>query len=175
MSPPPELLPPLHVFRFQVDFKEDPLGAKEPTDSAVPLCVGSFAECGGIEASMEPKEIKEGGRNYGSIQRAGRTTFSTVMLKRGMTSTRHLWTWFELMNARGAYAYRLAATITLCDNAGRGVIAWTLRHALPVKLKVADLNARGTDVGIEELHIAHESLEESTSSLLSIPNESRAG
>ena len=29
---------------------------------------------------------------------------------------------------------------------------------MPVKFKFADLNARGMDVGIEELHLVHEGL-----------------
>jgi hypothetical protein len=29
---------------------------------------------------------------------------------------------------------------------------------MPVKFKAADLNAKGTDIGIEELHLAHEGL-----------------
>ena len=35
---------------------------------------------------------------------------------------------------------------------------WALRRALPVKFKAADLDARGTEIGIEELHLAHEGL-----------------
>jgi hypothetical protein len=29
---------------------------------------------------------------------------------------------------------------------------------MPVKFKAADLNARGSEVGVEELHLAHEGL-----------------
>jgi len=46
---------------------------------------------------MEVKVIKEGGRNYGVIQRSGLVTFATVVLKRGMTTTRDLYKWFELV------------------------------------------------------------------------------
>ena len=38
------------------------------------------------------------------------------------------------------------------------VLTWGLARALPVKFKAADLNARGSEVGIEELHLAHEGL-----------------
>jgi phage tail-like protein len=142
---------PLHVFRFHVDFREG-----EGAD--VPLCAGAFAECSGLEATMEPKTIREGGRNYGAIQRAGQVTFATVILRRGMTETRHLWTWFDLVNRRAAYAHRLTAFVNVYDLAGRAVLAWRLTNALPVKFKAADLNARGSEVGLEELHLAHEGL-----------------
>ena len=153
--PRENLQPPFQVFRFQVDFNEDPLDGAE--GEAVPLCSGAFAECSGFEASMEAKAIEEGGNNYGAPQRAGPVSFATVILKRGMTASQHLWQWFELVSG-GAYAQRLSATITVFDQAGNGVFAWKLRHALPVKFKAADLDARGTEVGVEELHLVHEGL-----------------
>ncbi len=149
-------LAPLHVFRFQVDFQIDPLAATGGGDDLT-ICSGAFSECTGLEATMEPKVIKEGGRNYGSAQRAGPVTFATVILKRGMTTTRDLWKWFELVS-QGAYAYRLAAIITLFDTSGQGVLSWRLDKALPIKFKAADFNAKGSEVGVEELHLAHEGL-----------------
>jgi phage tail-like protein len=154
----PSTLPPFHVFRFLVTFAEVAVNAADGTSGAmIPLCGGAFSECAGLEATMEPKTIKEGGKNYGANQRAGTVTFATVILKRGMTRNRDLWHWFSLVG-NGAYAYRLSATVTMLDGAGVPVLAWRLERALPVKFKAADLNARGTEVGVEELHIAHEGL-----------------
>jgi phage tail-like protein len=149
-------LTPLHVFRFQVDFQEDPLisGGSAP----VTLCSGAFSDCTGLEATMEPKVIKEGGRNYGPVQRVGPVTFSTVILKRGMTTTRHLWKWFELVTKGGGYAYRLAAIISMRNAENVVVVTWRLEKALPTKFKPTDLNGKGTEVGIEELHLVHEGL-----------------
>jgi phage tail-like protein len=149
-------LDPLHIFRFHVTFKDQPLGSG--VGDAVELCSGAFAECTGLEATMEPKVIKEGGRNYGAAQRAGQVTFSTVILKRGITTTRHLWQWWELCNVNSAYAHRLEVTITLADGAGNDVLAWKLDRAMPIKFKSPDMNAKGTEIGIEELHLVHEGL-----------------
>ncbi len=146
---------PYHVFRFRVTFTEAPLG--KAGNTAVTLCGGAFSECTGLEATMEPKVIKEGGRNYGALQRMGQVTFATVVLKRGMTASRDLWKWFSLVG-QGAYAHRLNARVAMLDGTGAEVVAWELANALPVKFKAADLNGKSTDVGIEELHIAHESL-----------------
>ena len=107
-------LAPLHVFRFHIDFKEDPFGSSAPGQD-VALCSGAFSDCTGLEATMEPKVIKEGGRNYGPAQRAGPVTFSTVILKRGVTKTRDLFHWFEMLTARSSYAYRLAAFINVYE------------------------------------------------------------
>lgn len=148
---------PLHVFRFRVDFFKDALDGSDPGADR-PVCSGAFAECTGLEATMEPKVIKEGGGNYGPSQRVGPVSFSTVVLKRGMTTVRDLWSWFEMINNQGSYAYRLAAVVNVYSVAGEAVLAWRLERALPVKFKAADLNAKGTDIGIEELHLAHEGL-----------------
>lgn len=149
-------LAPLHVFRFHIRFHRDGLGSGGGRDE-VPLCSGAFAECTGLEATMEPKVIKAGGKNYGAAQRAGPVSFATVVLKRGMTSTRDLWQWFQLVAGR-AYAVRLSAEIEMQDASGAPAVTWRLARALPVKFKAADLNARGTEVGVEELHLAHEGL-----------------
>ncbi|EXI88288.1 MAG: T4-like virus tail tube protein gp19 [Candidatus Accumulibacter regalis] len=146
---------PLHVFRFQVSFSQQALA--NPTGASVPLCRGAFSECTGLEATMEPKVIKVGGSNYGAVQRAGQVSFATVVLKRGMTDTRDLWNWFASV-AGGAYAYRLHVEIEMRNSADQAVVAWALRRALPVKFKAADLNAKGSEIGIEELHLAHEGL-----------------
>jgi phage tail-like protein len=44
------------------------------------------------------------------------------------------------------------------DVSGVARVTWRLEKALPIKFKAADLNARGTEVGVEELHLAHEGL-----------------
>jgi len=150
------MLYPVNVFRFQVDFREQIIGNKAEGEKVV-LCSGAFSECSGLEANMEPRVIKEGGRNWGVIQRAGKTTFATLVLKRGMTRARDLWNWYEFVG-NGKYAHRLNVVITLFDTSGQSVLAWQLSNALPVKFKAADMNAKGTDVAIEELHLAHEGL-----------------
>ena len=147
-----ELEAPLHVFRFELSFKI--VAGSGGTED---VCSGAFAECTGLEATMEPKVIKAGGANYGAAQRPGPVTFATVILKRGMTSNRDLFNWFALVNGN-SYKYRLSAEIEMQDAAGNTVVTWGLDRCLPVKFKAADLNAKGGDVGIEELHLAHEGL-----------------
>lgn len=146
---------PFHVFRFFVEFSQVSIG-KDDLGPAVNVCNGAFAECTGLEATMEAKAIKEGGRNYGNAQRAGGTTFSTVILKRGIGQP----DLFHIFNsvAKGMFAPRLQVTITLFRPDGTGALAWQLDHAMPVKFKFADLNAKGSEVGIEELHLVHEGL-----------------
>jgi phage tail-like protein len=107
----------------------------------VTLCSGAFAECTGLEATMEPRAIKAGGSNYGVAQRMGRVSFATVILKRGMTTTRDLWNWFQTVGG-GAYAYRLSVEIEMRDSAGRPVLTWALARA-PVRLSTRQLMLSG--------------------------------
>jgi phage tail-like protein len=146
-------LPPLHIFRFRVQVTTDSL-ASGPTGQPVEM---SFAECTGLDATMEPKTIKEGGRNYGAGQRVGGVTFSTVVLKRGVSTDRSMWQIFNATTS-GQYAPRLQVTIALLDGSLQTIMTWQLAHAMPVKFKFADFNAKGTEVGIEELHFVHEGL-----------------
>lgn len=164
-------LDPLHVFRFEVKFFEDQAetsgaqgaaGGNGPAAAGgggVPIARGLFSECSGLEATMEPQVIQEGGRNYGAVQRAGRVTFATVILKRGVSKTQHAWQWFDFVARQGKHAHRMRVQIILQDNAGNPLLTWVLRNALPVKFKAPDFNATAGEVGIEELHLAHEGLE----------------
>lgn len=148
MSSAESELTPLHVFRFHISIKRDNGGE---------VCSGAFAECTGLEATMEPKVIKAGGANYGATQRPGPVSFATVVLKRGITRSHDLFDWFQRV-AGGSYKYRQSAQIAVQNAAGETLITWELARCLPVKFKAADLNAKGAEIGIEELHLAHEGL-----------------
>ncbi|HEY4241170.1 MAG TPA: phage tail protein [Kofleriaceae bacterium] len=159
---------PLFPFNFDVVFTSASItpakgGAPPPNVTTVRLCNASFSEVSGLEATMEPKVIKEGGRNYGTVQRVGPVTFATVVLKRGISGITDLYTWFDLVSG-GAYANRMTATITLYGP-DRGdspsiIYQWTLLRAMPTKFKTADFNATASAVGIEELHIVHEGMQQ---------------
>ncbi len=164
------LAPPLHVFRFGLSFADGPLPHGNGQGAGPALTDVGFSECTGLEATMEPKVIKEGGRNYGAAQRAGPVTFATVILKRGMIRNLALWKWFTEATAQGRFGRRRDVVITLRDTAQpspgastpelsyRAALSWQLKRALPIKFKAGDLNAKGMEVGVEELHLAHEGL-----------------
>jgi len=151
-------LTPFPGFNFHVDARVGGVNGGKL------LCRGAFAEVSGLEAIMEPKVIRVGGRNYGAVQRTGPVTFATVVLKRGVSSARDLWAWWALFSggdgaATGKSAARHRATVIVSLIRGReAVLSWRLENAMPVKFKAGDLNARGTEIAIEELHLAHEGL-----------------
>jgi phage tail-like protein len=149
---------PLPAFGFFVSID---LPALARIDAAMR---GGFTDVSGLEATMEPKAIAEGGRNYGTVQRPGRVTFGTVVLKRGVIESRHLWQWWSLFaggdgrrNGGWAPASRCDVVIAMMRSR-KPVVGWRLKKAMPVKFRVGDLNARGTELAVEELHLVHEGL-----------------
>jgi phage tail-like protein len=215
---------PFGSFNFQVAFEKAEHSKEFAPAAGVPeQLFGGFQEITGLEAMMEHKAIKEGGRNYGTVMRAGQVTFGTVIMKRGIVSSRHLWRWWSMFaGADGDYdalptpEYRADVLIGLIGFAlpkadaekkkkddggyhyenknsylGGAVntsvkvdaynsfskkpepqptekpappalevkLGWRLRNAMPVKFRVGDLNAKGSEVAIEELHLVHEGLD----------------
>ena len=150
---------PFIPFRFHVNFTSVAVGGAGSGGGKT--WEAAFSECTGLEATMEPKVIKPGGSNYGAAQRVGPVTFGTVILKRGMTRNRSAWGFFSHVNELGKSASRLNVKITVEAPADQDVstaLTIELTRALPVKFKCADLNARASEVAIEELHLAHEGL-----------------
>jgi phage tail-like protein len=141
-------------FRFQVSLTGSELpGGLGPG----PLCSGSFSDASGVEATMTPRAIREGGRNFGQIQRPGPTAFGTMSLKRGVTSRQDLWTWFEMVTNGERFGRLLNGTIQVYSGTDIA-FTWKLVNVLPVKFKAPDLSATSTQVAIEELQLAYEQL-----------------
>lgn len=150
---------PVGSFRFELVFHERQLATGSSPSGMKPVAGGAFAECTGLEATMEPKVIREGGLNYGAHQRSGPVTFATVILRRGMTLNRDLWLWFQQGTLQGAYTHRMDVDIRHLDLDGQTVVrTWHLNQAMPVKFKSADLIGKGTEIAIEEIHLVHEGL-----------------
>jgi len=53
------------------------------------ICRGEFSEVDGIEMSMAPKTIREGGNNGRQIHLSGPVSYGQLTLKRGMTENTH--------------------------------------------------------------------------------------
>jgi phage tail-like protein len=126
------------------------------------FCKGEFAECDGLEMTMEPKTVREGGNNTKQIHLVGPVSYGTLTLKRGMTGNQDLWVWFNAVvgnpsaptPGRGALA---SAVITMCDASQTPKVTFRLNDCLPIKLKAAPLNAKDSAIAIEEIQIAYSS------------------
>jgi phage tail-like protein len=141
---------PFTAFNFEVDIQVPGVSDR--------LCMGAFSECDGLEMSMEPKTIREGGRNAGPVHLTGPVDFGQLTLKRGMTANVDLWRWFEAVSAPGGGALRGTASIVVMAGDGKVQMQFRLEGCLPVKLKAPALNAKDGQLAIEEMQVAYESL-----------------
>ena len=124
---------------------------------AVQVADAAFAECDGLEMTMDVKTIREGGNNGKEIRLTGGFKYGQVTMKRGMTSNFELWDWFNLTLVNPSL--RGEAQVVLYANDGETVRArFLLSRCIPVKLKSPPLNAKDGGVAIEELQLAYETL-----------------
>ncbi len=148
--------PYFSTFRFQVWFTPD----AQPTPASSRISDAGFSEVAGLEANIEVKAHNEGGRAEGARQLVGRATYPNLVLKRGMSRNVETWGWFANV-ARGVRPVpRKGVIIELLDAANfqKVVARWLVARAVPVKMKLNDLNAKTGELAIEEIHLAHEGL-----------------
>jgi phage tail-like protein len=145
---------PFTAFRFDVTLLVDNAG---PLNLTNPLCNASFAECDGLEMTMEPKVVREGGDNTNQIHLVGPVTYSNLTLKRGMTENLDLWKWFTGASAGPYRGSRATGVVLMHDAAGNPTLRFTLSRCLPVKIKAAALNAKEGLIALEEVQIAYDS------------------
>jgi phage tail-like protein len=123
-------------------------------DISSPLCQMEFAEVDGLEMTMEPKTVREGGNNTQQVNLVGRVSYSNVTLKRGVTSNLDLWKWFAAATGSAARAVRANGVIVMQDSAGQNRARIDLFGCLPIKVKAPSFNAKDGQVAIEEMQIA---------------------
>jgi phage tail-like protein len=125
-----------------------------PLAAILASAAGGFAECSGLELSIQPEEYKEGGNNGGVLKFPSRVTWTNLTLKRGITDSTNLWDWhFDFIEGHGR---RRDGVILLLNEARLPAQAWYFRRGLPVKYSGPSLNATQNNVAIESIEIAHE-------------------
>ncbi|HUA45446.1 MAG TPA: phage tail protein [Solirubrobacteraceae bacterium] len=122
-----------------------------------PLCAGAFSECDGLEMTQEIKTIREGGNNGVQVRMGGPTAYGNLTLKRGLTASFDLWTWFEQAVADSSVIAHTQVVVYAQDGSTE-LVSFVLQGCRPLKLKAPPLNAKDGMVAIEELQIAYQSL-----------------
>jgi phage tail-like protein len=143
---------PFTAFNFEVQLIVPDYGALGLSSI---LANGEFAECDGLEMSMEPKTLREGGNNTNQVHLVGRVTYGTLTLRRGMTDNLDIWNWFRFAASGERLGLMAQGTVVMRDGDGTPRLRFELVDCLPVKLKAAALNARDGTVAVEEMQIAY--------------------
>jgi phage tail-like protein len=142
---------PFTTFNFSVEIDVDGVGPR--------ICEAEFSEVDGLEMSLEPKTLREGGRNYGPVHMAGPVSYGQLTLKRGMSGTFDLWKWFDLVGRSGYGGLRATAEIVVKSSDRASVqMSFVLTGCLPVKLRAPALNAKDGQIAIEEMQVVYEIL-----------------
>ena len=143
---------PFTTFRFLVEVKVEGIADK--------LCGAAFSEVDGLEMTMEPKTIREGGNNTVALHFVGPVSYGQLTLKRGMTHNFDLWKWFARVNSPGFRGIRAKAEIIIMKSSDltREDARFVAEGCLPTKLKAPALNAREGQIAIEEMQIVYQSL-----------------
>jgi phage tail-like protein len=145
---------PFTAFRFEVVLDLD----KPTADLAGPLCDAAFAECEGLEMTMQTRTLDVGGVNTGQVHLIGPVVHGQVTLKRGMTDNLQLWRWF-IRGTRPGSVLRAHGRITMRAADGTPALDFRLTGCLPVKMRAPALNARDGLVAVEELGLVYEHLD----------------
>lgn len=121
------------------------------------IAQASFSECSGLETTTEVIDHREGGDNTTVRKLPGKTTYSDITLKAGMTDSKVLWTWRQQV-IEGKFQ-RKNGSIVVFDLANKTEVArWNFVNAWPTKWDGGSFNAKGNEVAIETLVLAHEGL-----------------
>jgi phage tail-like protein len=116
-----------------------------------------FSDCSGFGSSTDPIEYREGGENTTVRKLPGMTKHTNITLKWGLTDSREMYDWYREIVA--GKVDRKNGSIVVLDLDGKEKLRWNFFQGWPTKWDGPDFSAKGTDVAIETLEIAHEGIE----------------
>jgi len=141
---------PYVQFNFLVD-----LGTGQ-TDGAD----AGFQECSGIGMEVTVAEYRNGNEKENSVRKiTGLNKATDVTLKRGVIGSLTLYQWLNQIRNGDQTAYRTVVVQLQNEDHTAVVQEWKLLRARIIKHTSGPLNAKGTDVAMEELVLAYERLE----------------
>lgn len=132
---------PASNFHFKVEWKGKNVG---------------FSEVSGLTQEVQTIEYRDGNSPiYSSITMPGQVKLSHITLKRGIAKSDN--DFFKWLNAtKMNNPERRDITISLLNEKHEAIVTWKARNAFPVKVDGGSLNAKGNEVAIETIEIAHE-------------------
>ncbi|HMG72715.1 MAG TPA: phage tail protein [Pyrinomonadaceae bacterium] len=117
---------------------------------------GSFAECSGLEAAMDPIEYRNGSEDITVRKLPGLKKFTNITLKRGVTGDLAFWNW--ILQGMNGTIVRTEGSVLLLNEAKQEVMRWNFKRAWPVKCTQPSMNAKNNEVAMESVEICHEGL-----------------
>src|SRR5216684_6658833 len=119
-----------------------------------------FQELSGIGMEVTVSEYRTGNAKENSVMKiTGMNKSTDVTMKRGVIGSLNLYNWLHQIRMGDQNAKR-TVTIQLQNEDHTGIVqTWKLLRACITKHTSGPLNAKGTDVAMEELVLAYERME----------------
>jgi phage tail-like protein len=119
-----------------------------------------FQECSNIGMEVTVAEYRNGNEKENSVRKiTGMNKATDVTLKRGVIGSLNLYQWLNDIRNGNQSAHR-TVTIHLQNEDHTSVVqTWKLLRARIIKHVSGPMNAKGTDVAMEELTLSYERLE----------------
>ena len=143
----------------QTGQRVDPYGSFDFLVEIDGITRASFQEASGFECSIDVAEYREGGDNETLRKLPAKTKYSNIVLKWGSADDADLYNWHLQWVKGDLAATRRNGSIILLDRQGNEKIRWNFVNAWPVKWMGPSFSAKGNDIAIETLELAHEGLE----------------
>ena len=141
---------PYVQFNFLVDLGD---GNTEGPDAG-------FQEISGIGMEVTVSEYRNGNSRENSVMKVtGMNKATDVTMKRGVIGSLNLYDWLHQIRNGDQNALRTVTIQLQNEDHSKVVQTWKLLRARIIKHTSGPLNAKGTDVAMEELVVAYERLE----------------
>ena len=120
----------------------------------------TFQEVTGLQAEAKAIEYRHGNSaNFSPVKMPGLSSVGHVTMKKGVVAKdTELFEWC-LDVKKGESFTRRVVEINLLDENGRTKMTWTLNNAWPTRVTATDSKSDGSEVTVESIEIACETLE----------------
>ena len=119
-----------------------------------------FQECSNIGMEVNIAEYRNGNEKENSVRKiTGLNKATDVTLKRGVIGSLNLYQWLNDIRNGNQNALRNVVIHLQNEDHTAVVTTWRLMRARIIKHISGPMNAKGTDVAMEELTLAYERLE----------------
>jgi phage tail-like protein len=119
-----------------------------------------FQEVSGIGMEVAIAEYRNGNDRENQVRKIpGLTKYANVTLKRGIIGSLSLYSWLDQTRNGDLGGARTVIIQLQSEDHTQTVQTWKLLRARMIKHVSGPLNAKGTDVAMEELVLAYERLE----------------
>lgn len=119
-----------------------------------------FQEVSGIGMEVTVAEYRNGNEKENSVRKiTGLNKSTDVTMKRGVIGSLNLYQWLDQIRNGDQNALRTVVIHLQSEDHSSSVQTWKLLRARIIKHTSGPMNAKGTDVAMEELVLAYERLE----------------